>query len=252
MRKQQQWQILDLLQTIEEAQAAGLYADCQDGALGIIRYVESLEGEGTRTAELLAEYYELLFRADGGEIGAEVLREHLRAIGAGVRSELRPNKIEAVFLSYNASMADCLESVYLAAKADPACEAVWLPIPYFERNNDGSLGAARYEGAESYGVSFACADWRGYDMKTRRPDAIFSFAPYDADNYVTAVHPDFYFERLRGLTDCLAYIPYFVCTGDVPEHFCTVAGCVYAHKVFVQSEKVRATYIRVFREAFGD
>jgi hypothetical protein len=27
---------------------------------------------------------------------------------------------------------------------------------------------------------------------------------------------------------------------------------VYAHKVFVQSEKVRATYIRVFREAFGD
>ena len=29
------------------------------------------------------------------------------------------------------------------------------------------------------------------------------------------------------------YVPYFVVSDDIQEHFCNVAGCVYAHKVIV-------------------
>jgi len=108
-----------------------------------------------------------------------------------------------------------------------------------------------YEGADCYGDNIEVTDWREYDIKARRPDVIVTFSPYDAGNYVTSIHPNFYCERLREFTDLLIYIPYFVAVGDVQEHFCTVAGCVFAHKVVLQSDKIRDTYIRVFKRWYG-
>ena len=49
-------------------------------------------------------------------------------------------RIEAVFLPYKASMWDSLESVWKAADEDPDCDAYVIPIPYFDRNPDGSFG----------------------------------------------------------------------------------------------------------------
>jgi hypothetical protein len=256
MRRHQQKQIFELLQTIREAQSAGLYADCQDAALSVGAFVESVEGgDNPRiagTIALLAEYCELLYDAHNGGIGEKRLRKQLVRIENSVKSELAPDKIEVAFLSYNASMSDSIESIYIAAEKDLDCDAFFVPIPYFENTSSGSPGIMRYEGAECYGDDIKCTDWREYDIEARRPDAIFTFNPYDAGNLVTSVHPDFYCERLRNLTDMLIYIPYFVTVDDVQEHFCTLAGCVFAHRVIVQSEKVRETYIRVFKKAYGN
>jgi hypothetical protein len=253
MRKRQQQQILDLLQTIKQAQTAGLYAECQEGARSAGEFIEGIEGEGTRAVAQIEEYCELLYGAHKGEIGGKRLRKQLIEIENSVRSELVPNRIEVAFLSYNASMSDSIESVYLAAKADPVCDAFWVPVPYYERRPDGSLGSMRCEGADCYGADIVCTDWREYDIKARRPDVIFTFNPYDGGNLVTSIHPDFYCERLRSLTDILVYVPYFVNDDDaVPEHFCTLAGCVFAHKVILQSEEVRNVYIRVFKKAYGN
>jgi hypothetical protein len=255
VRKHQQRQIFELIETLREAQSAGLYADAQEGALAVGKFIEQIEGEGNpRIAgpiALLEEYCELLYGASKGEASGKTLRKHLIRLENSVRDELAPDRIEAVFVSYNASMSDSILSVHAAAKADPACDAVWLPVPYFEKSSDGSLGAMRYEGAECY-PGMDCADWREYDIEARRPDAVFTFNPYDASNLVTSVHPDFYCERLRGLTDLLVYIPYFIAADELLEHFCTVAGCVYAHKVIVQSEKIRDMYIRAFKKAYGN
>ncbi len=38
-------------------------------------------------------------------------------------------KLEVVFMPYKASMWDCLESVWLAARDDESCNAVVVPIP---------------------------------------------------------------------------------------------------------------------------
>jgi len=252
MRKHQQQQILEVLQTIQMAQAEGLYADCQDGALGVGEYIESIEGEGTKTVALLEDYCELLFKASNGQVGENALKKHLIKIENSVKSELKPNRIEIAFLSYNASMSDSIESIYLAAKEDPDCDVYWIPIPFYDKNPDGSFGTMHYEGADCYGDYIECTDFRDYDIDSRHPDVIFTFSPYDTGNHVTSVHPDYYCSRLRGLTDLLVYVPYFVAVDNVSEHFCTVAGCVYAHKVIVQSEKIRQTYIRVFRKEYGD
>jgi hypothetical protein len=252
MRKHQQQQILEILETMGEAQTAKLYADCQNGAQSIAEFIDLTEGEGTRTAALLHEYCELIAKLSNGQIGDQVLRRHLLKIENSVKDELKPNKIEMAFLSYKASMSDSIESIYLAAKEDPAVDAYWIPIPYFERKADGSLGEMLYEGADHYGDDIACTDWRMYDMEARRPDVIVTFAPYDSLNRVTSVHPGFYCERLRNLTDLLVYVPYFVVADDVREHFCTVSGCVFAHRVLLQSERLRSTYIRAFAKQYGN
>ena len=252
MRKYQQRQILDLLQTIGQAQSVGLYADCQEGALDIGGYIENIEGEGTLAVGLLEEYCELLFKANNGEIGDTQLQKHLAKVEDCVRQELTPNRTEIAFLSYKASMSDSIESIYLAAKANPSCDAYWIPIPFYERKPDGSFGAMHFEGADRYGANIECTDWRQYDIDVRRPDAIFTFAPYDEGNYITSVHPDFYCSRLRGLTDLLVYVPYFVVMDNVHGYICTVAGCEYAHKVVVQSEQIRQQYIHYCKEAYGD
>jgi len=251
MRKFQQRLILDMLQTIKQTQSEGQYTDCQAGSISVGEFIESIEGEGTQTVALLEEYCELLFKAGNGEVSEELLKESLFQIENSVNSELCPNRIEIAFLSYNASMSDSIESIYHAAKDDLDCDAYWIPIPFFERNPDGTFGEMHYEGSDCYGENIECTDWWDYDIEVRHPDVIFTFAPYDAGNYVTSVHPSFYCERLRGLTDLLIYIPYFVSGDSVAEHFCTVAGCMYAHKVIVQSEKICDIYIRVFKNTFG-
>lgn len=253
MRKNQQMQILTLLQTIKQAQAADMLAECQAGAQAIGEFIESIYGEGTKTVTLLEDYCEELYLASIGKRGQNTLRKSLTKIENEIRRELRPDRLEIAFLSYNASMSDSIASIYLAAKEDPACDAYWIPIPYYDRNKDGSFGEMHYEGQAHYGPEFKCVDWQQYDIKARRPDVIVTFAPYDGENYVTSIHPDFYCERLCGLTDMLVYVPYFTVDDSIrgQKHLCLSPGCRYAHKVIVQSEKMRGVFIDTFKEQFG-
>jgi len=199
----------------------------------------------------LVEYCQLLFKASNGELSEKALGKHLVKIENIVKNKLGSSRIEVAFISYKASMSDSLESIYLAAKDDPGVDAYWIPIPYYELESSGAVSKMVYEGAESYPDYIECTDWQQYDIELRRPDVIFTFAPYDGANYVTSIHPNFYCERLCGLTELLAYIPYSVFS-DIPQDMhCTTPGCIYAHKVFVQSEKVRDTFIGVFKSEFG-
>lgn len=210
MRKNQQRQILQLIHTIHEAQAAGLYGDCQDGAIALSEFIDSIEGENSEVSELLELYYILLFQVHSGETDKFVLENHLKQIEECVRIRMKPDKIEVVFLSYKSSMSDSIESVYQAAKSDPCCDAYWIPIPYFDRKDDGTLGTMHFEGEECYGDHIQCTDWREYDIESRHPDIIVTFNPYDANNYITCVAPLFYCEQLRKWTELLVYIPYYV------------------------------------------
>jgi len=201
----------------------------------------------------LVEYCQLLFKASNGELSEKALGKHLVKIENIVKNKLGSSRIEIAFISYKASMSDSLESIYLAAKDDPDCDAYWIPVPYTEHGSGGAADRTVYEGAEHYPDYIECTDWRQYDFEARRPDAVFTFNPYDGANYVTSIHPNFYCERLREFTDMLVYCPYFVVPGDkVPEHFVALPGCIYAHRVIVQSEKVRKSYISEFEKSYGN
>ena len=207
MRKYQQRKILESLQAIQEAQSGGRYADCMDSALGICELIEQTEGNGTRAAALLGEYCELLTKARNGEINRQALTRCLIKIKNSVRYELVPNRIEVVFFPYQLCMWDSMESIYLAAREDPRCDAFVAPIPWFERRPDGSFGKMHYDG-DQYPERIPVTDWREYDVEARKPDAVFIHNPYDGNNFVSSVHPDYYSSELKKKTDFLVFIDY--------------------------------------------
>lgn len=266
MRKHHQNQILDLIMTLKEANAEikrlllcgeisavlQLLGNCQDGIVQIGEFIENVEGVGTQTVALLEEYHESLYSAaerieTADEGFVERLQKQLLKIENSVRSELSQNRIEVAFFPYKASMWDSLESIWLVAKDDPQCDAYVVPIPYFDRLPSGAFGQVHYEG-DLYPDYVPVADWRTYQLEERRPDVIFIHNPYDEGNYVTSVHPDYYSSRLKSFTELLCYVPYFVVSNDVTEHFVLCSGVLNADRVFLQSEKVRDTYVRILKE----
>lgn len=245
---------------IDQDTLIGLISDCQDSAISMGEQIEKLYGEGMKCVSLLEQYCENLYLLTQAFDDASKKRElyntlnkQLKKLRGLMASEL-PDKIEIAFFPYKASMWDSLESVYLAAKEDPDCNAYCVPIPYFDRNADGSLGQMHYEGDE-YPKNIEITDWQTYNLEERRPDVIYIHNPYDEWNTVTCV-PERYFARnLRNYTEKLVYIPYFVLgeiepddqnTIDSMKHFCFTPGVIYAHKVIVQSEKMRQIYINEY------
>ncbi len=251
-----------------DATALELLEQCQDGAIQLGNLIEATEGEGFVTIPSLEQYCELVYEIHGeilqgqgasGNKAYKNLRKALIKIENSVRNDIRI-RTEAVFLPYKASMWDSLESVWRAADADPDCDAYVIPIPYYDRNQDGSFGELHYEGSQ-YPKYVPVTWYQDYDFEKRRPDMVFIHNPYDDCNYVTSVHPSFYSSNLKQYTDKLVYIPYFI-LGEVDpqdksaidgiEHFITVPAVFNADKVIVQSEDMRKVYIEVLAKATGE
>ena len=242
------------LRAIKNSQLKRAYAKCQDNVEAFISYMYSLNEEGSEIVELLEMHYRLLFQISTGEISLSPLTENLSKITAFIESELQSKKIEVVFLSQLASMSDSVESIYLAAKADPDCDAYWIPIPYFDiKNKQLQIDNMHFEGEGYYCDEIVLTDWRKYNIEARHPDIIFTYNANDSYSKVSIVHPDFFSQRLCKLTDLLVYIPYYVETDrGVSDSHCVSQSCIYAHKVVLSTEKLRERYTRLFEQAYGN
>ncbi len=285
MRKQQKQEILEFVSSLKEAhkeieksleqgkyaEGMNLLCDCQECAIELGNVIETLEGEGTVSVSYIEKYCELIFhhyeKLNGNIEEAtnnkklvkkiiDNLDKQLSNMENSIKNDIKEKK-EVVFFPYKASMWDSLESVYLAAKEDENCDAYCVPIPYYDKNRDGSFGEMHYEGNE-YPDNIEIIDWRVYDYKERRPDVVYIHNPYDEMNIVTSVHPDYYARNLRLYTEKLVYIPYFVLKEIDPEdqntidnmkHFCYLPGTVFADKVILQSENMRKIYINEYKKA---
>lgn len=150
-------------------------------------------------------------------------------------------KVEILFLPYKASMWDSLESIWLAAKDDSKCDSYVMPIPYCDRNPDGSPAAWHCE-ADLFPDYVPVIDFNQYDITKRKPDVVYIHNPYDEYNRVTSVDPKYYSSELKKHTDMLVYVPYFVVGDFLGEHFCQTAGVVNADKVIAESEEIKKQY----------
>lgn len=243
-----------------------LLIDCQETAITMGSELEMLYGEGTEIVHVLEEYCESLFQMTQALDNPEKRRAALQELTGQIKQtrkllgELIPDRLEAVFLPYKASMWDSLESVWMAAKEDEGCDVYVVPIPYYDRNPDGTFSKYHYEGDEMPDY-VPVTHYENYDIQKRWPDIIFIHNPYDQYNYVTSVDPRFYSTELKKRTDMLVYIPYFIINETDPddqqavegmEHFCTVSGVLNADKVIVQSEDMRKIYINVLTKECGE
>jgi len=199
---------------------------------------QNLEGEtAPKSMELLQKIETFL---KGGKLN---IIEYSKKLKSTFDIEAKAKR-EVLFLPYKASMWDSLESIYLTAKDDPDWDVFVIPIPYYDKK-DGKFTDMHWE--TGYPKNIPLIDYRKYSLEERKPDIIFVHNPYDNRNIVTSVHPDFYCERLRNFTANLVYVPYFVGDGvGIAKHFCTLPGCIFAHKVIVQTEAERKIYVREY------
>ena len=243
-----------------------LLIDCQNCAIAVGNKIEAVYGIGTKSVAMLEVYCEDIYGMSQ-KLGQaqEILsyycgaQEHLQEAISSIDKEI-PDKKEIVFLPYKASMWDSLESVYLTAREDEECEVYVIPIPYFDRKADMSLGQMHYEGAE-YPANTPITNWEQYHLEERCPDVIYIHNAYDDMNLVTCVHPKFFSSNLKNYTEELIYIPYFVLDEIEPDdeskieamkHFCVLPGIINANKVILQSEKMSQIYINEYAKAFEE
>lgn len=250
--------VADLLQEGQGQADVELLAECQDVAIALGSHIEKLYGLGTQTVSALEQYCECLYLLSV-ELNAnawKALEDATKKIQDTYMSEF-PDRKEVVFLPYNASMWDSLESVWKSADEDPDCDAYVIPIPYYDLDEERNFIKKHYEG-DLYPKDVPVISYEVYDLELRQPDVIFIHNPYDEGNRVTSIAPEFYSSRIKDFTDKLVYIPYFVLPEIQPDnqkaienikHFCYLPGTIYADKVIVQSEDMRQIYINEYLKA---
>lgn len=266
--------VLDFLQNGRIKEVPQLLAECQDAAVAFGSHIEKLYGMQTQTVAALEQYCNALYQMSvavnedpDGDVNLEDAQQLLEAAYTelcGATQQISdtyeaefPERSEVVFLPYNASMWDSLESVWEAADEDPDCEAYVVPIPYYKLGEGKKVKEICYEG-ELYPKDVPVVHYTEYDIALRQPDKIFIHNPYDEWNHVTSIAPEFYSSRIKEFTDELVYIPYFVLGEIEPsnqaaidnmKHFCYLPGTIHADKVIVQSENMRQIYIQEYLKA---
>ncbi|WP_019552573.1 CDP-glycerol glycerophosphotransferase family protein [Propionispira raffinosivorans] len=252
MRKIVQKQIMDMIpaiwggvQYIQTAESSRVLQVLDDCLLAMETLQESFRsGLSPQRFLYYKQYYDQVVLAmkqlkDIGDIENEILGIYngLDKMLTDVTNEAEV-KVEILFLPYKASMWDSLESIWLTAKDDAKCDAYVMPIPYCDRNPDGSPATWHCE-ADLFPEYVLVIDFNQYDIAKRKPDAIYIHNPYDEYNRVTSVDPKYYSSELKKHTDMLVYVPYFVLSKRWPEGQTQLACYFNMDKMIVQKDQMQ-------------
>lgn len=247
--------LVSLLKSGEKEAFFSLLENCQECAIAIGTHIDAVYGEETKSVQELEVFCEMVYyisqMQESEDCAKKIgkLEAQLKSIEACMKEELS-NQLEVVFLPYNATMWDSLESIWLAAKECNEYDTYVIPIPYYEKDKNGCLTEEHYEG-EEYPEYVPIVHYSTYDFEQRQPDIIFIHNPYDGGNNVTSVHPFFYSENLKKFTSTLVYVPYFVLDGKgISENLVLNTGVLNSDYVIVQNEKEKEDYIRHFQKKY--
>ena len=258
MRKKKKEQIVSLLQCYKEAhstirkeieegrgeEAISLLVLCQEGMEKIERDTEQEPCGKTEREALFSSYQEALYSCylslikteeENAEPGTSCL-DRAEAYFSKIEEEIASISVKTLhlFLPYKASMWDSMESVYFAALQDSSCEALVMPITYYEKE-DGKFGKRINERAE-FPSEIETID-EGFSLEEAQPDVIYIHNPYDDKNILTSVDPRYYSFHLKDYTENLVYIPYYTTMGKAGFGSLFMPAYRYVHHIVVQSEE---------------
>ena len=134
-----------------------------------------------------------------------------------------------------------------------------IPLPYYYKKWDGSAGDEVFD-TEDYPADIATEDHKTVDLAQLHPSKIVIQNPFDEWNPTTTIPPSFYSTRLKKITDCLIYIPFFI-TDDFSKEqqreytnmdtYVCMPGVINADKVILPSETLKKTYTEKIMEFIG-
>ena len=254
MEKSVRQQMIELLSTVEEGiryiqvsrqitmfeeciEALTSIAEaCQQG-LSVKRYRDYAKIFDTLIAAMRQSSTELLVPALLDET-CDLCCQLLQMLMKELQDEKEIKK-EILFLPYKASMWDSMESIWMAARDDQEhCNVYVMPIPYCDRNPDGSP-AKWYCESGLFPDYVPLVDYRQYDIAERKPDVIYIHNPYDDCNLVTSVDSRYYSRELKKHTNMLVYVPYFILGQEWPKSHVQLPCYQYMDKMIVPQEDMR-------------
>lgn len=222
-----------------------LLEKCQNDALRIGNICEIYEDTYNDEVKLLELFCECIYEIwRGTNLNKSVIDKGiecdniLKKISIGIESKKQLQKCEIVFFPYKYAMWDSMESIWRAAKSDNNCLVYVVPIPYFDKNSDGSLSKYHYEG-NLFPPNVQVINYDDYDFSMRNPDIAYIHNPYDGGNYVTTIHPRFYSSELKPFVSQLIYVPYFFTDGVFPENQMYLRAYSHIDAMVVQNEKCK-------------
>ena len=193
--------------------------------------------------EALGEYKKLI---NSPEYDADLVKKALDVFFQQIQEESETYRV--LFLPYKYSMWDSFESIFGAAKEDENCEVYVMPIPYYDKDQEGNLTEIHDE-SESYPDDVGIISWQDNQVDEIDPDVIFIHNPYDGNNRVTSIHPKYYTNKLVCKDRVVIYVPYYVSYTEDKEVMVTMGGAeFYADYVIMQSE----WYKKQFEQILSD
>ena len=254
MRKNTHSMLMEVLNSIKAAHNEilcsndidpyGLLADCQQTMIDIGNILEK-ELQDDDLIHKIEKYCEAVFVANN-DLNDFTMSEAIKLFGV-IYDMVSNISVEylIVFLPYKASMWDSMESIYYEAVKCDKCNCKVVPIPYYDKTENGELCEFHYEG-ESFAKRIPIVKWDEYDIKAEQPDVVFIHNPYDAINSVTSIHPDYYSDELKKYVGMLVYSPYFI-SGTYKDEKAFANKVIspvmaYADRIVVQSKKQYELY----------
>ena len=239
--------------TADQERAVQLLTQMQQIAIVIGEILEQDQGDVQQLVRTLEDICELLYQLSLALADQQQVRTYETEVEEclmSLREQLAvmtPRK-EIVFLPYQVSMWDSLESVWQAADSDKEVDSYVVPIPFFDVTPDGSMGALHYHGGD-YPPEVLVTSYEHYYPEERHPDVILFHNPYDGCNAVTRVPEQYYAVNLKKCTEKLVYIPYFVTAPGGPgDHQCYMPGVLFADHVIAQPGAICEKYSRIYSE----
>lgn len=154
---------------------------------------------------------------DIGKEQVEALKEAIKSVDvietnrliSEIKTFISKNIVyKVVFMPYKASMWDSLESIWMAADKDERCEALVVPITYYELDNNQNP-IKKVNERNLFPEYVNTINDEEYDLENDIPDIIYIHNAYDNTNLVTRVDSRYYSWNLKKYCKKLVYVPYY-------------------------------------------
>ena len=171
---------------------------CSDNMAALEKNSDSIKNK--EYLELLDKFKESVSQISIGD-AAEISKRLKELISESVIYKV-------VFMPYKASMWDSLESIWMAADKDVRCEALVVPITYYELDND-QKPIKKVNERNRFPEYVNVVNDEEYDLENDLPDIIYIHNPNDDRNLITRVDSRYYSWNLKKFCEKLVYVPYY-------------------------------------------
>ena len=154
---------------------------------------------------------------DIGKEQVEALKEAIKSVNvtetnrliSEIKTFISKNIVyKVVFMPYKASIWDSLESIWMAADKDERCEALVVPITYYELDNNQNP-IKKVNERNLFPKYVNAVNDEEYDLENDLPDIIYIHNPNDDHNLITRVDTRYYSWNLKKYCEKLVYVPYY-------------------------------------------